>query len=291
MRPDKRDEIHVIRDELERLRAEVDAVRIAGGRPRWTRAVRPRIAKRLARIGLVALMLALPVMVSASHQFTDVPDSHTFHAAISKLEGAALTSGCTTTQFCPDANVTRGQMAAFLSRGLGRGALGVGSTGLADDWAAFDTSLAAVWLVPGGAMGGTGHVLVTATVSAYTSLAGTCPCELTVWLANGANGEPSAKAYQIISDVPGPPDDAGTSWYETSASMSYLFGVQSGIRNAYILGASMHPTTAPTGDVAGAEWSMTAVYIPFGATGGNPTIPTGKEEYENFRKKAGEPER
>ena len=122
MQPGEREEIQVIHDRLEGLRAELDGVRSApSGSVRWARpAVRPRLARRLTRIGLVALMLALPVVVSASHQFTDVPTSHTFHTAISRLYGARLTTGCSSTRFCPGANVTRGQMAAFLHRAFGQ---------------------------------------------------------------------------------------------------------------------------------------------------------------------------
>ena len=276
MQPGERDEIQEIRAELEGLRAQVDAAGSADRRSWWARAAaRPRLAKRLTRVGLVALMLALPVMVSASHQFSDVPTSHTFHAAIAKLYGARLTAGCTATKFCPNANVTRGQMAAFLNRGLGRGAGGAAGTGLEDDWATFDNNvLASLDLLHGGAPGGTGHVLVTASASAYTTLGGTCPCEFAVWLVNADTGEESAGSFTVISNVPTPPDSELTVWYEGTASVSYLFTVPSGVTHSYLLGAAMNPTTPPTGDVAGAEWNISAVYIPFGATGSNPSLTT-----------------
>ncbi len=190
MQPGERDEIQAIRAELDELRTQVAAAGSAAG-PSWlARATaRPRLAKRLTRMALVALMLALPVMVSASHNFSDVPTSHTFHTPISRLFGARLTTGCSSTKFCPGSNVTRGQMAAFLNRGLGRGAVDVGGTGLENDWATFsDNVLATVDLQHGGAPGGTGHVLVTASASAYTTLAGICPCELAVWLVNENTG-------------------------------------------------------------------------------------------------------
>ena len=234
---------------------------------------RPRLARRLTRVGLVALMLALPVMVSASHQFTDVPTSHTFHTAISRLYGARLTTGCSSTRFCPGANVTRGQMAAFLNRGLGRGASDVGGTGLTDDWATFDNNvLAAVELQHGGAPGGTGHVLVTASATAYTTLADTCPCELVVWLVNEDTLEESVASFEVITNVPTPPDSDFQVWYEGSTSVTYLFTVPSGATNTYLLAADITPTTPPTNDVAGAQWSLTAVYVPFGANGGNPSL-------------------
>ncbi len=38
--------------------------------------------------------------------------------SIDSLAAAGITTGCTSTQFCPNDNVTRGQMAAFLVRAL-----------------------------------------------------------------------------------------------------------------------------------------------------------------------------
>jgi hypothetical protein len=284
MQPADRNELQTIRAELDGLRAQVDAVGSARGRSWWARASgRPRMAKRLTRVGLVALMLALPVVVSASHQFTDVPTSHTFHAAIDRVYDARLTTGCTATKFCPDANVTRGQMAAFLNRGLGRGSVDVGGTGLADDWATFDNGvLAAVDLVHGGAPGGTGFVLVTASASAYTTLAGVCPCELAVWVVNNDTSESSAGAFQVITDVPAPPDSDLTEWREGTASVSYLFTVNSGVTNTYLLAAEIRSTTPPTGDVAGAEWNISAVYLPFGWNGSN-TQPTTTQSLDGRR--------
>jgi hypothetical protein len=53
--------------------------------------------------------------------FTD-DDGSVFETNIDKLATAKITLGCnppTNDQYCPDDNVTRGQMAAFLQRGLG----------------------------------------------------------------------------------------------------------------------------------------------------------------------------
>jgi len=49
--------------------------------------------------------------------FTDIADSQ-FKADIIWLYNSGITSGCSATLFCPDADVTRGQMAAFLDRAL-----------------------------------------------------------------------------------------------------------------------------------------------------------------------------
>ena len=50
--------------------------------------------------------------------FTDVPGTHPFAAWIEQLAREGITGGCSTSppQYCPDATVTRGQMAVFLVR-------------------------------------------------------------------------------------------------------------------------------------------------------------------------------
>lgn len=274
MQPGAHDEIQAIRAELRGLRAQIEASGQDGGRPWLARAAaRPRLAKRLTRVGLVALMLALPVIVSASHQFTDVPTSHTFHAAISRLYGARLTTGCSATKFCPGANVTRGQMAAFLNRGLGRAAGDVGFS--EDDWASLNGAITDIDLLHGGAPGGTAHVLVTATVLAYTDETGVCPCELGIAIFNDDTGEASPAMFEIISGVERSPVD-GTSdrYYETSVTVSHLFTVASGVTNTYALEAGIKTTASPSPEhLAAADWTISAVYIPFGANGGNPSIP------------------
>lgn len=69
--------------------------------------------------GLVGALIAVPVVVYASHSFNDVPDTHTFHNDIAWLADAEVTKGCNppaNDQFCPDDFVTRAQMAAFMRR-------------------------------------------------------------------------------------------------------------------------------------------------------------------------------
>jgi hypothetical protein len=85
-------------------------------------AVRRRLP--VAAIALAAALL-LPVGVIASHQFTDVPTSSSYHTDIDAIRDAGVTTGCTATLYCPKDFVTREQMAAFLNR---LGALGPGKT-------------------------------------------------------------------------------------------------------------------------------------------------------------------
>jgi hypothetical protein len=54
----------------------------------------------------------------ATGTFTDVPASSSFAPWIEQLSNDGTTGGCATSplQYCPDASVTRGQMAVFLVR-------------------------------------------------------------------------------------------------------------------------------------------------------------------------------
>jgi len=89
------------------------------------------IPKKWMRTTLVVVATALivaPLAAVASHNFTDVPDSNTFHADIEAIADAEVTKGCNppaNTLYCPDDFVTREQMAAFMNR---LGALAPGKT-------------------------------------------------------------------------------------------------------------------------------------------------------------------
>lgn len=48
--------------------------------------------------------------------FTDVGPANQYFKYVQKLREIGITNGCTATTFCPDASVTRGQMAAFIIR-------------------------------------------------------------------------------------------------------------------------------------------------------------------------------
>jgi S-layer homology domain len=55
----------------------------------------------------------------AVSSFGDVPPSHPFFRFIEAFAAAGITSGCGGGNFCPERNVTRGEMAVFLARALG----------------------------------------------------------------------------------------------------------------------------------------------------------------------------
>jgi hypothetical protein len=62
---------------------------------------------------------ALGLTSTSGISFSDVPPSHRFATAINRVATAGITYGCGNGRFCPDGLVTRGQMAAFITRALG----------------------------------------------------------------------------------------------------------------------------------------------------------------------------
>jgi hypothetical protein len=52
-------------------------------------------------------------------RFIDVPTNHRFFKFVEALASSGITGGCSANQYCPDAPVTRGQMAVFLATALG----------------------------------------------------------------------------------------------------------------------------------------------------------------------------
>jgi hypothetical protein len=65
---------------------------------------------------LLVVALAIPATVIASHDFSDVPNSNTFHQDISDIKTRGITTGCGSGIYCPADNVTREQMAGFINR-------------------------------------------------------------------------------------------------------------------------------------------------------------------------------
>jgi hypothetical protein len=71
-------------------------------------------------VAALTLLLVPAVAVGDSGTFEDVPDDHLFASDIEWLAAEGVTKGCNPSQgntnFCPEDQVTRGQMAAFMHR-------------------------------------------------------------------------------------------------------------------------------------------------------------------------------
>jgi hypothetical protein len=89
------------------------------------------------------LVRALGLTDQLTDPFID-DDGSVFEANIERLAAAGITRGCNppaNDRFCPNAPVTRGQMAAFLVRALGYTDTGVGDLFMDDDGTVFETDI------------------------------------------------------------------------------------------------------------------------------------------------------
>ena len=71
---------------------------------------------------LAGIVVGYKLQVSpppATATFGDVPTSHLFFQFIEALAASGITGGCGAGNYCPDAPLTRGQMAVFLAKALG----------------------------------------------------------------------------------------------------------------------------------------------------------------------------
>jgi SpoIID/LytB domain protein len=59
---------------------------------------------------------------TGADRFDDIADTSPHRASINTVAEKGITSGCTSTQYCPTGPVTREQMASFLARAMGLGA-------------------------------------------------------------------------------------------------------------------------------------------------------------------------
>ena len=87
------------------------AVQFGLGSPNYTTNLRLRGARVLYRRQIS------PAPSAAT--FPDVPTNHPFFQFVEALSASGITAGCGTGIYCPDAPLTRGQMAVFLAKALG----------------------------------------------------------------------------------------------------------------------------------------------------------------------------
>jgi hypothetical protein len=218
----------------------------------------PRTRRRLLAALVLGVALAVPGVTLASHFFTDVPDGHTFHTNIANLAGAGITAGCGGTNYCPDASVSRGQMAGFLNRGLGRVAevsVQAPSTGTGQ------ATLGEFTITPGipnGQPDGKQFLVVEYDGSVRFTNIANCPCTLAIYLT--ANGGPLTQVATATTVT-----TANTYWPISTSGVIQVSGtspITMRLIGYYVGGATT--TTAYT-----MYGTMTAQTVPFGSTGGS----------------------
>jgi len=246
------------------------------------RARRPRLPRILL---ILAIALAVPTIAYASHQFSDVPTSNPFHANIGNLVNSGITAGCGSGRYCPRSAVTREQMAAFLNRGLGRVAWNADEITFAES---VDFYAAYAGLQTGGAGGGTGFIRIDGSVTAYTEVAGLCPCTVYAYLFDDTSGELLWANATTISD------ESASGFRAASTSLGSVVAQPSGASNNYGLAVEIETTgVVPTDDTALVSGELSVEYFPFGPAGGStlgatsdtPIGPIGPDAGDGWRPK------
>lgn len=248
-----------LEEQIARLQARIDVME--GDRRRTSR-------RRGIRMGLgivtIAALLAVPIGVFASHSFTDVPDSYTFHTVIGRVKGAAITAGCTATKYCPEDPVTRGQMAAFLARTGGRNSFT--GAGILSGVALSGTpvSLGSVTIKAGDVTGGYALVQLVATGTVYTSSGAGLPTYALVYVREvGTLGVLSSYGFAQVDQL------ADTAFGTATGTAIGSVTVPTGVSKSYEVVAYI---AYGTGALQGIG-SISATYVPFRGDGANAIPP------------------
>jgi hypothetical protein len=221
-----------------------------------------RRARRLVVVGAAVLAIALPAAVWAGDDFFDVPDGQLFHAQISAIAGAGITTGCgdpAARTYCPEEFVRRDAMAAFMHRGFSR----VGTFRYGTEITQTSNSAAAtvgsdtitVGLPSNALAGATGFLEGHASITIFGPSSG-CPCTY------------GARLYDVT-------DDEYFGWDHPQLTLN-----NSQIGNLTVSGAIDTTISGPHtiqlrvwrnsgGAGAGAYGDATVSYHPFGSTGTN----------------------
>ena len=158
------------------------------------------LRRRSSKI-MVALVAALAIGVPvawASDVFADVPSTNPFHDNISAIKGAGVTQGCGGGNYCPEDNVTRQAMAAFMHRGFGRIAISrTELVGTVPYGATTYTDVARVQVNVGGTGSATQYVKVDANLNVYQ--AHECQCRFHLRIRDDTTGQVAVGGlYQTI---------------------------------------------------------------------------------------------
>lgn len=224
-----------------------------------------RTRKHLVRLALAAgvvVLVGVPTAL-AIHDFSDVPDGNPFHDDIAAIKRAGITTGktCdppgTPPTYCPGEPITREAMAAFVHRGFGRVAYGHGLETPLN--AATYTDLAMLTIRAGGSPGGTGFIVLSASVTAIITSTTGCPCMAGFHIAGAGNT--SDQRYVTLDSV----TTGGTTigFGLDTGSLTWVIPVSTAVDHLFTVKARIFGGTGSMEAYA----ALSAQYVPFGSMG------------------------
>jgi len=236
----------------------------AGRDSKVVRVVSARVA--LAGVVVAALLSGAVVAVSAGPggPFPDVGAGHPFAEEIGNLADAGITGGFPDGGYHPGDPVSRQSMAAFLGRGLGRAGYVPFAPSPETTGDGTFLSLPAVSIQPGADISGTnGFVVVTATIEVDRN-SDTCPCSPSIFIQATKNGFANIEFAGDARNV----DMASTETFGELTTQAVI-PVTAGSTWQFRVRAANDVTTFSGGVNTQFSGSITAVYVPYGASGGD----------------------
>jgi hypothetical protein len=221
--------------------------------------IRASLRLKLAVAFTAGGLLVAPVVVLASHQFTDVPTGNLFHKEIGVVADAGIAQGFGDGTYKPLNAVTRQAMAAFLERSVGRAGSDTDANDLGTSSGITQAAIANV-SVNAGAAGtlNTGFVVLIGSVTARTQYPVDCPCLIKVYIAQ--DGEIVASDVEL--DVSSMVDESGQSY--ATASIETVVPINGDESRAFQLVVTLSDADAFSVEVNG---TLTALYVPLAPDG------------------------
>jgi hypothetical protein len=232
-----------------------------------------RLSARSAALVLAGLVLAVPAVVLANHQFPDVPTGHTFHSQIEAIAEAGITAGFGDGGYHPSDPVTRQAMAAFMQRGFGRVGLAVAAAPITASVSTNDLVAVPVRritiTVPGATNAFSPQQLVylrgTVTFAAAMNSANNCPCAFYAVIRDLTTGVPSPSQIQTF-------ESSSSSPFPRSFDVEAVFPATPGTRD-FQLEVGLHARETTIGGekiyALDSRSSLSAMTFPFGPAGTN----------------------
>jgi hypothetical protein len=236
-----------------------------------------RPARRSVAALLALLLLAVPGVVVANHQFSDVPNSNVFHDDIGAVAGAGVANGFGDGTYHPAAAVTRQAMAAFLHRIGGRLGLAIGgapstsSVGVAAGFLygpAYVPVRQLMIVVPGAANPFLTQQLVhlqgRVEFTSAMSISQGCPCTFAAHIRDVTGGVISPQQSQTFESISTNPFVRG---FDVEASFVATPGARTFDLEVWV--SHRNDATNPASFDLGQYSSLSSMTFPFGPDGTN----------------------
>jgi hypothetical protein len=229
-------------------------------RAQLTAARRRRPRRRAVIVVAVLLVVGAAVPAVAQTVFRDVSPGYVHAGAIERMRVAGITLGCIAgpDRFCPLDNVTRAQMASFMSRSGTTAASDRSATTLTAGSGNVNGVAVTVDVRGPGESGGRQNVVLSGNVTVHHDGALTdCPCEVQAFVYRARDERQGPSSWTELSG-----EVSGSGSTSVSVPVDWAVAIDSGRNEQFRLAVFVDGTTASG---LRAEGTLSAVTAPFGS--------------------------